>query len=345
MTNRVSANQTYWPGVLLYGAIGALVGWIIYFLTGHISFFGARYWGVYLRGMLSIGIAGMTAMALLEKMKFSVKLGERALLKYLGDPISIEFLPGEGYLLPFTEVEKINVQGIEVELSGKDFVTGDGFELNASLSTIVMIEDIAKAALLPTNASEFISNQLESASRQYILGQELNLKTTKINKGSPDKEAEALEISRRIAVFKADLKKNANNLSSEKSIVCLMNNMPNGLKFYGLKATQALILNAEFMGKPEEAAQRILAEIIEEPALIKDADNKMKVVKTMLDNAKAMGVDLNTIPSGPARVEKWIELVSLAAAMEGKGVGFQRFSGLGQGTRLNVNATNGASNG
>ena len=338
MTNRISANQTYWPGVLLYGATGALVGWIIYRMTGNASFFGARPWGVYLRGMLSIGIAGLLAMALLEKMKFSVKLGERALLKYLGNPTSVEFLPGEGFLLPFTEVEQKKVQGIEVGLSGKDFVTGNGFELNASLSSVVMIEDIAKAALLPTNVDEYISNQLESAARQYILGQVLDLKTTKINKGSADKEAEAIEISKTIAVFKAKLKKNANDTSSDESIVCLMNNMPNGLKSYGLKATQALILNAEFMGKPEEAAQRILAEIIEEPALIKDADNKMKVVKTMLDSAKAMGVDLSTIPSGPARVEKWIELVSLAAAMEGKGVGFQRFSGLGQGTRLNVNA-------
>lgn len=324
---KVSATATFWPGVAFCAVLGLVfVGLPTLIILGKISVLNWHYLSWIPKLAFALGLSGALGYFVWEKKKFSLSLDERAIWKYLDRPLGIEFTAGDGFALPFTSVEKRNVDDIEISVKKQNYVTRDGFTVLISASGVVTIDDLTLVSTVPADRDTFITTQYESALRKLVLTLGLELTQDQL-KALGNKELDAaLAVSGSTALFKSTLKQKA------ISEICeIVNADENGLKKYGLIAVQALILEAEFEGRPEEAAQRTLAEIIEGPALVKDAQNKTAVMDTMLEFAKAKGVDISKMT-----LLEYKELWALAAAMEGKGVGFQQYGGLTGSTMVNV---------
>lgn len=328
---KVSATDTYWLGIAFCAVLGlVLVGLPTFIILGKISALNWHHLSWIPQLAVTLGLSGLLGYFVWQRKKFSLALDERAIWKYLDRPLGIEFTAGDGFALPFTSVEKRNVDDIEVSVKKQNYVTGDGFTVLISLSGVVTIDDLTKVSTVPADRDTFITSQYESALRKLVLELKLELTQAQIKAlGNKDLDA-ALAVSGSTALFKSQLKQKAIDELCDK-----INKEANGLKNYGLIAMQALILEAEFEGRPEEAAQRTLAEIIEGPALVKDAQNKTAVMDTMLEFARAKGVDITKMTFA-----EYKELWALTAAMEGKGVGFQQYGGLTGSTMVNVGSPN-----
>lgn len=309
----INPTLTFWTGAIISALVGLLFGLAVKLALPGILSVQKYPTMLALNWAIALFFASLITYILFYFGRFEVKLGSRGLLLYLGSPQGIEFTPGKGWVIPFIfSVKEQNLQTQEIKLLKESYTTQNGIDLTVDAGFAWTVIDIAKYQDIdPSKRDIYLEAQFRSALRSYLYDQDLGLNLQILHGDDPK---EAIQMIQQIGVFKGMTKKNGSKTVEES-----MNQDPNGpLQRYGIKIGPVQIEDVSLEDEIEATATRILNEILQKPALVRDAANKADVVDAMIKSFKKLGVEWDKL-TPDAQAEMIDRMFDRALAMEGQG--------------------------